>query len=202
MAEPRELHPAFRHREYLFRRGVFNVYGGAFHVYDTNGNLAFYAKRNVSKVMRPEFLVYSEGIQKEEFLSIETPKILEGDTTHNVHDTTTGKTVGLIRRKTVKSIIKDEWVFLSNEGEEVGRLTERNVSGALFARVVSFIPVIGDIISIPKRFVIVSANDIEVVQIRQHFAPLERKYSMTMVELEPSIDPRLLIAAGILLTGL
>ena len=101
------------------------MYGGAFHVYDANGNLAFYAKRNVSKVMRPEFLVYSEGIQKEEFLSIETPKILEGDTTHNVHDTTTGKTVGLIRRKTVKSIIKDEWVFLSNEGEEMGKICYR-----------------------------------------------------------------------------
>jgi len=200
MAEPRELHPAFHHRQYLFRRWVFNVYGGAFHVYDGNGNLAFNAKQQVSK-LKTQFRVYWGGIQREEFLTIKASKIVDTGATHNVYDATTGNGVGALRQKVVKSIVKDEWVFLSNEGEEIGRLTESNMPGALFARFISLIPWIGDINLIPRRYVIVSANDREVAQIRQHFSPLVVKYSMTIVELEPSIDRRLLIAAGILLTG-
>ena len=201
MAESRELHPAFRHREYLFRRVVFRVFEGPV-VYDQNGNRILYSKVEISKSKRrPEFLVYSEGIQKEVVLRIESPKLLEIDDTFNIHDPATDKAVGTIKKKGGKSIVKDEWIFLSSEGEELGRLTERNIAGAFFRRAFSFIPVIGGIASIPAKYVIVSATGTEVAQIRQHFAPLVSKHSLTMVQLEPSIDRRLLVAAGILLSG-
>lgn len=199
MAIAKELHPAFWHREYLFHRGLFSLFSGAVH--DGNGNRIFNFRIKHLGEMGTDFRVYSDGVREEEFLTIKSSKLIEIDGTYAVHDTTTDKAVGTISRKNIKSIVKDEWVFLSNEGEEIGRLTERNVSGALFGRFFGYIPVIGDIAPIPKRFVIVSATGTEVAQIRQQFAPLARKYSMTMVELEPSIDRRLLIAAGVLLAG-
>lgn len=192
MKTEKELHPAFRHREYLFRRKVFKLFGAAFHVYDRNGNLVFYSKQKAFK-LREDFRVYSDEHQTEELLTIKTPQILDIGATYNVQDATTGQIIGAIRRKGLKSIIRDEWIFLSPTAQQIGRLTESSLVGALLSRFIALIP---------QTYIIVSTEDRKVAEIRQHFNPFVLKYSMTIVEPEPSIDPRLLIATGILLAGI
>ncbi len=192
MTAAKEFHPSFQHKQYLFRRKVFKFFGGAFHVYDENGNLVFYSKQKAFK-LREDFRVYSDERQMEELLTIKTPQILDIGTTYNVHDATRDEVVGAIRRKGLKSIVKDEWIFLSNEGREIGKLTESSIAGALLSRFINLIP---------QTYIIVSADGREVAEIRQHFNPFILKYSMTIVEADPSIDRRLLISAGILLAGI
>jgi len=120
MATAKKLHSSFWHRQYLFRRKVFKLFGGAFHVYDENGNLVFYSKQKAFR-LREDLRVYSDEHQMEELLTIKTPQILDISATYNVHDATTDEAVGAIRRKGLKSIVKDEWTFLSNEGRELER---------------------------------------------------------------------------------
>ena len=192
MATAKKLYPAFRHNHYLFRRKVFKLFGGAFHVYDESGNLLFYSKQKAFK-LREDFRVYSGERQAEELLTIKTPQILDIGATYNVQDTTTGEAIGAIRRKGLKSMVKDEWIFLSNDGREMGRLTESSMSGALLSRFISLIP---------QTYVIVSADGRKVAEIKQHFNPFVLKYTMTIVEPRPSIDRRLLISSGILLAGI
>ncbi|MBE9541384.1 MAG: hypothetical protein IMF01_03625, partial [Proteobacteria bacterium] len=112
--------------------------------------------------------------------------------TYNVQDVTTGEAVGALRRKGLKSIVKDEWVILSKEGQEIGILTETSLIAALLSRFINLIP---------QTYVIL-ANNREVAEIKQHFNPFVLKYTMTIADGIPSIDPRLLIAAGILLAGI
>ena len=192
MAAVKKLHPTFQQSHYLFRRKVFKLFGGAFHVYDENGNLLFYSKQKAFK-LREDFRVYSDEHLMEELLIIKTPQILDIGATYNVQDATTGEAIGAIRRKGLKSIIKDEWIFLSKEGREIGRLTESSIKGALLSRFINLIP---------QTYVIVSADGREVAEIKQHFNPFVLKYSMTIVEPRPSIDRRLLISSGILLAGI
>jgi len=192
MAAVKKLHPVFQQSHYLFRRKVFKLFGGAFHVYDENGNLLFYSKQKAFK-LREDFRVYSDEHLMEELLIIKTPQILDIGATYNVQDAMTGEAIGAIRRKGLKSIIKDEWIFLSKEGREIGRLTESSISGALLSRFINLIP---------QTYVIVSADGREVAEIKQHFNPFVLKYSMTIVEPRPSIDRRLLISSGILLAGI
>ena len=192
MVERKELHPAFEHREYLFRRKVFKLFGGAFHVYDENGNLAFYSKQKAFR-LREDFRVYSDERQAEELLTIKTPQILDIGATYNVQDAVRGEAVGAIRRKAFKSIVKDEWVFLSGEGQEIGKLTESSIAGALLSRFINLIP---------QAYVIISVDGRKIAEIKQHFNPFILKYSMRIVEPEPAIDRRLLLAAGILLVGI
>lgn len=192
MAAAKEFHPAFQHNYYLFRRKVFKLFGGAFHVYDNIGNLLFYSKQKAFK-LREDFRVYSDERQVEELLTIKTPQILDFGATYNVQDATTGEAIGAIRRKGLKSIIKDEWIFLSNESQEIGRLTESSIAGALLSRYINLIP---------QKYVITSADGREVAKIEQHFNPFVLKYSMTIAEPRPSIDRRLLISSGILLAGI
>ncbi len=197
MAISKELHPGFQHNRYLFRRKVLKLFGGAFHVYDGGGNLVLYSKQKAFK-LREDFRIYSDESQKEELLVIKTPQILDIGATYNVQDAITGETVGAIRRKAVKSIIKDEWTFLSSDGQEIGKLTERSTARALLSRLVDLLFVN----LIPQTYIIISADGRKIAEIRRHFNPLVLKYSMTIVELLPSIDRRLLISSGILLSAI
>lgn len=192
MVVVRELNPAFQHRQYLFRRKVFKLFGGAFHVFEGNGRVVFYSEQKAFK-LREDFRVYADENQTHELLTIKTPQILDIGATYNVQDSTTGEAVGAIRQKGLKSILRDEWIFLSNDGQEIGKLTESSATGALLSRFINLIP---------QSYVITSARGRTVAEIRQHFNPFILRYSMTMVETAPSIDRRLVIAAGILLAGI
>jgi uncharacterized protein YxjI len=191
MADIQGINPLFRHRQYLFRRKVFKLFGGAFHVYDENGAVVFYSKQKAFK-LKEDFRIYSDESQSQELLAIKTPQILDIGATYNVQDVTTGEAVGALRRKGLKSIVKDEWVILSREGQEIGVLTETSLIAALLSRFINLIP----------QTYVVSANNREVAEIKQHFNPFVLKYTMTIADEMPSIDPRLLIAAGILIVGI
>ena len=186
------LHPAFKHGEYLFRRKVLKLFGGAFHVYDGAGNLVLYSKQKAFK-LKEDFRVYSDESRKEELLAIKTPQILDIGATYNVQDATTGRAVGAIRRKALKSILRDEWALLSSEGQEVGKLTEKSTGRAILSRFLKLIP---------QSYVVLSADGRKAAEVSQHFNPFVLKYTMTIPEAEPSIDRRLLVAAGVLLAGI
>ena len=192
MEKRAKLHPAFQYNYYLFRRKVFKLFGGAFYVYDEKENLLFYSKQKAF-TLREDFRVYLNEPQMKELLTIKTPQILDISATFNIEDATTGGIIGAIKRKGLKSIVKDEWIFLSKEGQEIGKLTESSTAKALLSRGTNLIP---------QTYVILSTNGREVAKIKQHFNPLVLKYTMTIVEPEPSIDPRLLISSGILLAGI
>ena len=192
MATANDLHPAFQHNTYLFRRKVLKLFGGAFHVYDERGNLIFYSKQKAFK-LRDDFRIYSDEKMRQELLTIKTPQIFDFGATYNVQDSTTGAPVGSIKRKAIKSLFKDEWTFQSNEGQKIGTLTEKSIAGALLSRFIKLIP---------QSYIIFSYDGRVIAEIQQHFNPFVLKYSMKLLTHEPLIDRRLLISAGILLAGI
>ncbi|MFQ5988554.1 MAG: hypothetical protein ACE5K9_01445 [Candidatus Methylomirabilales bacterium] len=191
MVVVKELCPAFLHRKYCFRRKVFKLFGGAFHVYDGNERLVLFSKQKAFK-LREDFRIYADESQMQELLTIKTPHILDFGATYDVYDATTREAVGAIRRKGLKSIVKDEWIFLSNDGQEVGKLTE-SVIGAVLSRFINLIP---------QDYSITATDGRKVAEMKQHFNPFVLKYTMTILAPEPPIDRRLLIAAGVLLAGI
>ncbi len=191
MASGTELHSAFKLNTYLFRRKVFKFFGGEFKVYDEDGREVLHSKQKAFK-LREDFRVHSVDLNQE-LLTIKTPQILDIGATYNVVDATTGEAIGALRRKGLKSIFKDEWLFLSSQGEEIGKMAEHSMLGALMSRFIDLIP---------QTYNIVSIDGTYEAQIRQHFNPFVLKYTMTIVDSNPGIDRRLLLAAGILLAGI
>jgi len=182
------LHPAFQHRTYLFRRKVFKLLGGAFHIYNEAGNLVFYGEQKAFK-LREDMRVYADEGKKQELLVIKTPQILDISATYNVTDATTGEPVGALKRKGLKSFIIDEWKFLGTDGSEIGVLRESSFIMALLSRYFNLIP----------QTYKITAGNTEVAMIKQAFNPFVLKYTMTISQPAPLLDPRLLIAAGVLL---
>ncbi len=188
--EKKNLGMAFQHREYLFRRKVFTFLGAAFHIYDESGNVVFYSRQKPFR-LREDFRVYADESMKQEILTIKTPHVFDIWATYNVEDPATGEKVGSIKRKALKSIIRDEWVLSSPDGREIGKLIEKSLLGALASRWINLIP---------QRFMITAGTQ-EVAEIKQHFNPFILRYTMKVIVPQSVIDPRLLIAAGILLSG-
>jgi len=192
MVAGRELNPAFQHRQYLFRRKFLRIFGGAFHTYDERGSLVFYTDQKRFRV-KEDFRIYGDESKSKEVMRIKTPQIFDVWANYNVVDATNGENVGQLRRKAMMSIIKDEWEIKAADGRVIGKLTESSILGALLSRWWNIIP---------QKYTISSVEGKEVAQIKQHFNPIILKYTMDILEAAPSIDPRLLIAAGILLAAI
>lgn len=190
MTDIQGLHPAFQHDEYVFRKKLFKLLGEAFHVFDGHGNLALYSDQKAFR-LREDFRVYADEDKSEELLRITTPHVLDFSAAYCVHDSTTGEIVGSIKRKGVKSMFKDEWLFFAEDGRQLGRLSEASMAAALLSRFIGLIP---------QKYVVTSTDGHHAADISQHFNPLVLKYDLQIED--TVIDPRLLIAMGILLAGI
>jgi len=192
MEKENTIHPAFQKNYYLFRKKLFKLFGEAFHTYDENGRVLFYSKQKAFK-LKEDFRIYSDETQNQELLAIKTPQILDIGATYYVHDSMADEPVGALRRQALKSIFKDEWTLLSKDGQIIAKITEIHAFAALASRLIKLIP---------QRYIIVTPEETTIAEIKQHFNPFVLKYSMTISEPEPLIDRRLLVAAGILLSGI
>ena len=126
----------FEHQTYLIRKKVFKIFGGAFHIYDPTGQVAFYSKLKAFKLKEDIRLYASEDMQTE-VLVIQARKVLDIAATYDVVDSATNEKVGALRRKALKSILKDEWVLLDPNDREIGFIKEDSMVLALVRRLLS-----------------------------------------------------------------
>lgn len=192
MNRPVSLHVSFLLDEYLVQRKFWRIFGGEFRVFDKNGTLVLFSEQAAFR-LREDFRVYTDESQSTELLAIKTEQILEFGATFTVHDGTTGQQVGSLKRKALKSLVKDEWIIFDVAGSQIGMVAEANLTLALLSRLIGLIP---------QSYVITGRNSNTIARIQQHFNPFILKNRLTLVVPEPDIDRRLLIAAVILLAGI
>ena len=191
MAFTKELHPAFNQNGYMFRRKVFRIFGGFFQIYDESGNKIMHSEQASFRI-REDFTVYASDTNQP-LLRIKTPQMLDLGSTYYVTDMRTMEPVGALRRKFLKSMFKDEWAVLDANDQEIGKLTEKSIMGAILSRFIDLVP---------QTYSVQSREEQSLAIIKQHFNPFILKYTMTMLEPNPTIDRRLLIAAGILMAAI
>ena len=186
------LNPVFKKNYYLFRRKFFKLFGAAFHVYDKDGALVFYSKQKAFK-LREDIRIYSDEGMTKELLVIKTPQILDLGATYIVTDPDSGETVGSIRRKFLKSLIKDQWEFLDSSGNEIGKMSESSWLGAILSRFINLIP--------QTYHIIPNSMTREDAEIKMMFNPFILKYRVNIRE-TAVIDRRLILASGVLLAAI
>ena len=187
----------FHHPTYLFRRKIFQFLGAAFHIYDPAGNIAFYSKMKAFK-LKEDIRVYTGEDMKTEVLVITARKILDFSSAYDVVDPTANNTkVGALKRKGLKSIIKDEWVFMDANDQEIGLIKEDSLVLALARR---YVPYVG--LVCPQKY----QGDIGgtlVCTFKQNFNPFVMKITLDFSQdTSRSLDRRLGIAGAILLCAI
>ena len=189
------LAPQFRHANYLVRRKVFTLLSAKFHIYDPQGNLAFFSRQKAFK-LKEDVRVYSDESMSHEMLVIKARSIIDFGATYDVFDPNAGGAlVGSLRRKGMKSIVVDEWLFLDAEGRQIGTIKEDSVALALVRRIIA-----GALL--PQRYD-GEVGGQPVCEFRRNFNPFVSKVSLDFSQdATGRLDRRLGIAAAVLLVAI
>ena len=187
--------PRFQHQVYLIRRKFFQVFGAAFHVYGPNDELVFYSKQKAFR-LKEDIRLYSDESASEEVLTIQARSWLDFAAAYDVVDAQTGEKVGGLKRRGFKSMVRDEWIFMDADDNDIGLIQEESQALALVRRFVPY----GDFI--PQKY----AGTVQgqpVCEFRQHFNPVIQKITLDFsVDSANLLDRRLGLAAAILLSAI
>ena len=183
----------FSQPQYLIRRKIIRILGGAFHVYGPDGSLLFYSDMKRMK-LREDIRIYTDESMTQEVLSIKARTILDISTTYDVVDSATQQKVGAIKRQGLKSILRDEWKLMNPMDQEIGIIREDSTLMALLRRFLSNL--------IPQRFHC-EVNGNTVATFQQNFNPFVLKITVDFSgDRAGMLDRRLGLAAGILLSAI
>lgn len=181
---------AFQFSKYLVRRKVLKLVGGAFHVFGPSGEIVLYSQMKAFK-LREDIRIYTGEDMQTEVLAINARQILDISATYDVKDSTTGEKVGVLQRKGLKSILKDEWIVMDANENEIGTIKEDNMALALIRRFLTNL--------IPQQY----TGEIDgkpVCTLKQNFNPFVMKIEVDFSQdTGGMLDRRLWLAAAILL---
>jgi len=181
----------FNQSSYLIRRKVFKFLGAAFHIYNQQGELEFYVKQKAFK-LKEDIRVFTGEDMTEEVLLISARNAIDFSATYDVVDSANGAKVGSLKRKGLKSILKDEWLIFDANEIEIGNIKEDSTGLAIVRRVLTNL--------IPQSF-IGRVREEQVFTFKQKFNPFIHKINLNF-ENNNILDRRLGIAAAVLLCAI
>jgi uncharacterized protein YxjI len=183
----------FQHNQYLLKRQVFAL-TGKFRIYDPMGNLLLFSEQKMFR-LREDIRVFGDETKAQEILQIKARQIMDFSAAYDVIDSTSGQKVGALRRKGLRSILRDEWEVLDAKDGVVGMLFEDSIGLAMLRRLLlgSFLPQNYDM----------TLGEVRVADLKQRFNlfsyQLDLDFSMDTAR---QLDRRVGIAAGILLAAI
>lgn len=183
----------FSHSNYTVRKQALKLFGGTFRIFDPNGSLALFASMKAFK-LKEDIRVYAEETMQNELLVIKARNVLDISSAYDVWDSKTNEKIGVLKRRGLKSIIKDEWVIMDAKDTEIGLITEDSWLMAILRRYATNL--------IPQSFDGVVQGK-QAFKFSQHFNPFILKIDLDFtIDTERVLDRRLGIAAAVLLCGI
>lgn len=177
---------------YTLRRKVLTLVGAQFHVRDAADKLIAFTQLKAFK-LKEDIRVYTDESKKTELLAIKARQIIDISASYDVTDSLTGEKIGALRRKGMKSILRDEWLVLDPADQEFAMIQEESMFVALLRRFINLIP---------QSFHLKIGEQV-VGRIHQNFNPFVLKLTVDLGEdRQKRIDPRLGLAAAILLAAI
>jgi uncharacterized protein YxjI len=186
------MNSIFQFPSYLLKRQAIAL-TGKFRFYDPMGNLVMFSEQKMFK-LREDIRVYADESKTREVLSIRARQIIDFSASYDVVDTELNQKVGALRRKGLRSILRDEWEVLDANDNVIGMLFEDSIGLALLRRFLlgSWLPQNYDL----------TMGETRVADLKQNFNPLRYELNLDF-SMDPTarLDRRLGIAAGILLAA-
>jgi uncharacterized protein YxjI len=186
------MNAIFQFPSYMLRRQAIAL-TGKFRFYDPAGRLVMFSEQKMFK-LREDIRVYSDESKSQEVLSIKARNILDFSAAYDVVDTETNQKVGALRRRGLRSLLRDEWEVLDATDRVIGKLFEDSIGLALLRRFLlgSWLPQNYDI----------TVNGMRVTDLKQRFNPFRYELDIDFsMDTAHHMDRRIGIAAGILLAA-
>lgn len=183
----------FAHSTYVVRRKILKLFGGAFHIFDANGDVAMFANMKAFK-LKEDIRLYTGEDMTEEVLCIHARKIIDFSSAYDVIDPRSGEKVGALKRRGWKSMLRDEWTIMDADDRDIGRIREDSALMAFVRRFLSNL--------VPQKFH-GEIGDTLVCTFKQNFNPFVLKLKVDFTfDPDGLLDRRLGLAAAVLLSAI
>ena len=180
---------------FLVRRKVLKLFGGAFHVYDSAGNVVLYSKMKAFR-LKEDIRLYTGEDMSQEVLTIQARSIIDFGATYDVMDSAKRTKVGALRRKGMKSFVRDEWLILDANDREIGLVQEESAMLGLVRRFVEAAAFL-----FPQKY-LVSIGGKPVAQFKQTLNPIVYKLHVNILaDGAALLDRRMALAAAIMMAA-
>ena len=184
------MHSAFQYNQYLLKRQVIAL-TGTFRIYNPSGVLVLYSQQKILR-LKEDIRVFTDESRAQELLYIQARQVIDFAASYDVYDSLSNERIGMLRRKGLSSLVRDNWQVFDSDEQQIGILLEDNFTRAFIRRVLlgSFLPLRYDLL----------LADIRAASINQHFNLLRYELDLDFI-IDPlhNIDRRLGIAAALLL---
>lgn len=186
----------FSATNYLIRRKILKLLGAAFFVEAPEGNVILYADLKAFK-LKEDIRLYTGEDKTQEVLRIGARNILDVSATYDVFESATNTKIGALRRKGLKSVIRDEWIILDAQDREMGGIAEDSMLLALVRRFIEYATLL-----LPQKYTVTVGNR-EVGHFSQTYNPLVANIRADF-SMDPQgvLDRRLGVAAAILMSAI
>lgn len=177
---------------YVAKQALFSLFGNTFRLFNSDGTLAFYVKKKRFK-LKEDIVVYADEGEQQPMLRIKARGIMDFSATYDITDAVTGESLGAMKRKGLKSILRDEWAILGAGDAEVGVLIEDTGFLGLLRR---FFPII------PQSFK-VSIGGTDVGLLHQRFSFFGLVYDIDFrADNAGKLDRRMIVAMTVLILAI
>jgi uncharacterized protein YxjI len=186
------IYEGFNDTKYLVRAKVLTIMN-AWTIFDSKKNEVFYCKQKFS--FKTDIHIYTDKSKVKEVLIAKTDSIIDFSAHYNIIDSETREKIGAVKRKGIKSLLKDEWVIMDKNNIKVGLVKEDNTAMALLRRVLPAWLV-------PKRYSLF-IGETQVGLFKKHRNPFIWKTSIDFSQdIKNLLDRRMGIAIALLLCGI
>lgn len=187
--------PATTTDRYTVRRKVLQIFGASFHIYDSEDRIVGFCRQKAFK-LREDLRLYTDESCSKELFRIRARQIIDIGVTFDV-TLPDGSSLGSLRRKGLKSLVRDEWLILSPEGQEIGLIQEDSGSLAMLRRLIEVAALL-----FPQSFTVTTAAGDLVATLRTHFNLFVRRIGIAVHADHPEIDDLILLAIGCLIAAI
>lgn len=189
-ARPGDAIEPFTDDRFIARRNFFNFLGIKCRILNEQGGLLYFVYMKAFK-LKEDITVYADEQQQLGLLSIRARQIIDFSAAYDVTDLRTGERVGAMRRRGLKSMVRDEWEFLDANDGVIGNVQEDSLFLALLRRLLANF--------IPQSYTFTLGGQ-EVGQAHGTWNPFLIKYRVDVSrDSSRSLDRRLVVAAAVLL---
>lgn len=183
----------FNAQRYLLVRQFFKLFGANFRVYDDSNRLVLFSHQKAFR-LKEDIRIYADESKTNEILHIQARNIIDFSAAYDVFFTPTGEKVGALKRKGWRSLMRDEWILMDANDNEIGRIHEDSAAWALVRRFLSNL--------VPQHFYVEVAGR-RVLELDQRFNPLIYKMDIYYLPAADGVlDKRLGIAAAVLIAAI
>lgn len=183
----------YEHSTYLLRKQFLKLFGGSFRIYDPSGTLVFLASMKAFK-LREDITVHPDESKSSTLLQIKARNIIDFSSAYDIFDPNTGEKIGALKRRGLKSMLKDEWIIMDTNDNDIGKIQEDNWGLALLRRFLTNL--------VPQTFHgEIGAS--QAFKFKQHFNPFVQKITLDFTpDVTKKLDRRIGIAAAILMSAI